>query len=92
MGLVGEEVYGEIRKDDWEVGQILLVGTDGLWESQDADGEVYGKERLKRVIRDHADKRADEIATQITADLRRFRGAARQDDDITCVLVKFTGN
>ncbi len=90
LGLVAHEEYRETKQEGFRPGQILLVGTDGLWESQNDNREPYGKDRLRDVIRSNASKSAEEIAEAVTADLQRFMGEARQEDDITFVLVKFT--
>ncbi len=90
LGLIASEEYIESKQQGFTPGQILLVGTDGLWESENSQGEPYGKDRLREVIRSNSAKSAQEIATAINADLDGFRGEARQEDDITFVLVKFT--
>ena len=38
--------YGPLRP-----GQVVLVGTDGVWEMPNAAGEQFGKQRLRDVIR-----------------------------------------
>ncbi len=90
LGLVSGESYREMKRTDLPPGTLVLVATDGLWESPNAAGEQYGKERICESMRAHAAKSADEIASRITEDLATFRGQAQQDDDITFVLVKFT--
>ncbi len=90
LGIMEDEDYPDIDLKQCAPGEILLVATDGLWEGQNAEGDFYGKERVESVIRDHATESAEEIAAHITADMVAFRGEARQGDDITFVLVKFT--
>ncbi|MGC1273106.1 MAG: SpoIIE family protein phosphatase [Planctomycetaceae bacterium] len=90
LGLVAEEEYEETRRDAIAPGSIVLVGTDGLWESENERGEPYGKDRICNVIRANAARSAQEISNAVTSGLRQFRGTARQEDDITFVLVKFT--
>lgn len=90
LGLVSEEEYEEGKESGFGAGSLLLVGTDGLWESQNSAGEAYGKDRIREIIRTNATRSAEEIACAITDGLARFRGAAKQDDDITFTIVKFT--
>ena len=59
------------------VGQVLLVGTDGVWEMPNAKGEQFGKDRLREVIRECAVFTADEIAQALRERLTAFRGAAK---------------
>ncbi|HEY8504945.1 MAG TPA: hypothetical protein VIL46_10210 [Gemmataceae bacterium] len=58
-----------------------------MWKSQNPRGRPR-QHRLREVIRGSAAEPAEAIAVAITADLRRFRGEARQEDDSTVVLVK----
>ena len=90
LGLVADQDFPESRINDVPSGSILLVGTDGLWESENTAGEPYGKERIRQVMRAHASESAQQISDAISASLLKFRGEARQDDDITFVLVKFS--
>ncbi len=89
LGLIAGETYHEARRDDLRPGQILLVGTDGIWEACNVDDLQFGKDRLRDVIRQHHHEPAQEIAEAITRTLHTFRGHAHQDDDITFVLLKF---
>ena len=49
---------------------------------------MYGLERLQTVIRSYAAEPAEAIQNKIIASLHDFRGEARQEDDITLVVVK----
>ncbi len=89
LGLLAEEQYQEIRLEGLSSGHIFLVGTDGLWETHAPDGQIYGKDRLRDVLRQYHDRPADQIANAVTTDVRQFRGDAHQDDDITFVVIKF---
>jgi serine phosphatase RsbU (regulator of sigma subunit) len=86
-----EQTYGPLR-----AGQVILLGTDGVWEMPDAKGEAFGKDRLREIIREFADRPASEISTAIHERLNHFRGDAKQVDDVTYVVVKLaataTGN
>jgi len=89
LGLMEVDPYDEVRVDGFDAGQVLLVGTDGLWETQNAAGDFYGKERLEAVLRDHLDRPAEEISEAVVRSVSEFRGAATQDDDVTFVVIKF---
>jgi sigma-B regulation protein RsbU (phosphoserine phosphatase) len=78
-----EQTYGPLRP-----GQIILVGTDGIWEMPNSSGEQFGKERLREAIRSAASETAAEIVESILARLTEFRGDCRQTDDVTFVVVK----
>jgi sigma-B regulation protein RsbU (phosphoserine phosphatase) len=67
-----------------------VIGTDGLWETQNKSGEMFGKERLKILIREHAQSSAKEILTAIIDSLKAFQGSEKQEDDVTLVVAKVT--
>ncbi len=69
-------------------GQIILIGTDGIWESQNQSGEMFGKDRFKNVIREHANESAEKILKAIIAAIEDFSQAQQRGDDVTLVVVK----
>lgn len=69
-------------------GQVLFIGTDGIWETSNEMGELFGKDRLKAVIRQHADQSARNILLAVHAAAEEFRGELKQEDDLTIVIVK----
>jgi sigma-B regulation protein RsbU (phosphoserine phosphatase) len=69
-------------------GQIVLVGTDGIWEMHNAAGEQFGKARLRDAIRDAASKSAADVVDVILSRLAEFRGECRATDDVTFVIIK----
>lgn len=91
LGVMAEEVYEENEPVSLAPGAVVVVATDGMWETRSPGGEMYGKVRLTDSIRRHAHKTAEEIAQALHEDLRDFRGDASQDDDETFVVVKVVG-
>ena len=69
-------------------GQILLIGTDGIWESQNARGQMFGKERFRHVISAHARETAAEILQAVIDELNRFSHPLGKEDDVTLVVIK----
>jgi sigma-B regulation protein RsbU (phosphoserine phosphatase) len=49
---------------------------------------MFGKDALRQLIRENADKSADLISRTITAGLASFRGGHPQEDDVTLVVIK----
>jgi serine phosphatase RsbU (regulator of sigma subunit) len=49
---------------------------------------LFGAERFKRVIRDHAQKPAKNIIKEMFDTLERFRFPAEREDDETLVVIK----
>jgi sigma-B regulation protein RsbU (phosphoserine phosphatase) len=80
--------FQEQSHEGWDGQQIILIGTDGIWETENPQFELFGKERLRSVIRQHRHRSSKEILQAITAAVSTFRQAAPQKDDITMVVVK----
>ena len=74
-----------------EPGQIILIGTDGIWEMHNAAGTMFGKEEIKTIVRQTATTSADDIQKTIATELARFRGSSELEDDVTIVIVKVNG-
>lgn len=70
--------------------EILLLGTDGIWETLDPAGEMFGKERLEAQVRRHAHLPARAIVEAVMTALDTFRQGAAVVDDATLVVVKRT--
>jgi serine phosphatase RsbU (regulator of sigma subunit) len=88
LGILDDTEYHEETYGPLIPGQVIVVGTDGVWEMPNALGEQFGKERLREVIREFAGKSAAEISTAIRERLAAFRGTAKQEDDVTFVVIK----
>ena len=92
LGIEEKIIYSANRRAGLRAGQIIAVGTDGIWESRNSTGEMFGKERFKAVIRSQGDRTAREILDRVITDLNAFRGAGLQSDDVTLVIVKVDGD
>jgi sigma-B regulation protein RsbU (phosphoserine phosphatase) len=88
LGLKKGVHYEENRFNDVQPGQVYMVLTDGLFEAFNKNGKMFGKKRLRRLIRKFARLSANEIAEQINLELARFLGDANPEDDLTFVIVK----
>jgi sigma-B regulation protein RsbU (phosphoserine phosphatase) len=71
-------------------GQVIVIGTDGIWEARNPQGEYFGKNRLMALVREHADKSASEMARSIIEALDTFRHPQPPEDDATLVVIKIT--
>jgi sigma-B regulation protein RsbU (phosphoserine phosphatase) len=71
-------------------GQIIMIGTDGIWEAQSPEGEMFGKERFKDIIRQQADRPAKAIIQTVIDAVDRFCHPLAKTDDVTLVVAKIT--
>ena len=88
LGIDPDWVYHQSGPQALSLGQVLVAGTDGVWEQRNPAGEMFGKERLQEVVRANAAESAERISTAIKEELVRFRAGRPQGDDVTMVVVK----
>jgi sigma-B regulation protein RsbU (phosphoserine phosphatase) len=88
LGFDEDLVFEEKEKKGMQRGQIVFVGTDGIWETIDAQGRMFGKERLHDIIRRHHDLSARQMIQTVIGGLQEFRQEFKPADDITMVVMK----
>ncbi|MFO7707940.1 MAG: SpoIIE family protein phosphatase [Desulfobacterales bacterium] len=90
LGVFNEAAYQEHRR---ELGpeQIVVIGTDGIWEACGPNGRLFGKRRLQEVIQGHAGRPAAEIVERALEELQKFLHPLQVQDDATLVVVKLGG-
>lgn len=88
LGVMPDITFEDTIRQGWNPGDVILVSTDGIPETRDEMGKMYGSERLRKVIQNHALKSAGTILEAIIDSLTQFRGESPQEDDITLVVVK----
>ena len=88
LGVNEDYAYEEYCRGDWGYGQIVLIGTDGIWDTENRNGERFGKERLRRILQQMSHASAANILNAITDAVTDFRQGNIQDDDVTLVIVK----
>ena len=69
-------------------GQILCIATDGIWESNNPQGQMFGRQRLQTIIRDKRHLAASQIVDEVLDTVTVYRAEARQADDLTIVIIK----
>ena len=83
----------DVRYPDCELklqaGDIVIFYTDGIIEAEDETEEMYGTERLLKLVNviDSA-VRAEDVIDAILQDVSDYVGTAQQYDDMTIVAVK----
>ncbi|MGD8975155.1 MAG: SpoIIE family protein phosphatase [Desulfobacterales bacterium] len=92
LGVDAEGQYAQYVKSNLKPGQIILLGTDGIWETQNPDGEMFGKKRVCEIIRKESNAAAEKILDTIVTEVQRFRKKLDPADDITLVVIKIKKN
>ncbi len=88
LGLDGDYTYKENVRNGLTPGLIVFLGTDGVYEAQNATGKMFGKERIRRLISEQSGKSADGILNAVVDELAVFREGVKADDDVAVIVVK----
>ena len=72
-----------------EPGDKLFLYTDGVTEATNNANELYGTERLERVLNEHREKTPEELLPAVKQSIDAFVGEAPQFDDITMLSLEF---
>ena len=65
--------------------------TDGINEAVDAGGDEFGMDRLCDVVLSHGEESVQDLETAILAAVQEFSKGAEQADDMTLLLLRYTG-
>lgn len=76
------------RQIDVQSGDVFVLHSDGIYETRNAEDEVYGLERLIEIVRTDGHGTAESLRDAIMADVERFRGSVLPDDDVTVVVAR----
>lgn len=79
-----EEAVYNLQNND-----LYFFYSDGVTELMNGNDELFGEERLRRVLVSDAFKSCAEIEVTLMNKLSDFRGTTPQYDDITTLLVKY---
>ncbi len=66
----------------------VLLFTDGLFEVEGADGELYDQSCLIRAVNRRANLTAAEICGEVLAEIRQFSAKNQFDDDVCLVAIE----
>ncbi len=85
-------IFEEATYDEWgvtlETGNVLVFHSDGIAETANNEGQFFGTTRLKKLIEQHHERTAAEIADVVLRDVDWFTQNAPLSDDRTLVVLK----
>jgi sigma-B regulation protein RsbU (phosphoserine phosphatase) len=71
-------------------GDLLFFYTDGLVETENELGEMFGAERLQRILSAQQSQEIDAVLHQVEAQIAAFRGQAEPFDDATMMALRIS--
>ncbi len=75
---------------EMEIGDSLVLYTDGIPESANEDDEFYSFDRLESVLIKNRRADAQGMLDAVLVDVERFTGECPQEDDVTILVLKAT--
>jgi len=88
LGILKAVEFKPVYQETLQKGDILFIGTDGIWEATNSAGEMFGSKHVLHILENAAKDTAAEIAIKTFHALDAFGGAAPQRDDRTLVVLK----
>ncbi|GEM_PF-1315489 len=67
---------------------VLCIFSDGIIETRNSAGDLFGRDRLRNIIRQNTAHPAKAIVLSILDAVSEFRGDEEQEDDLTVMVVK----
>jgi len=90
LGILPDLTYDE-QQDRLEVGDTLVVFSDGVTEAENPDGEEFGEKRLAEMVAGMREQPAAAIVKSVLESLEQWTAAAPAADDVTLVIAKRAG-
>lgn len=87
LGIVDHQKYG-LENTRMDKGDVLVLYTDGINEAQNEEGELFGEERLKELIKKYSNLPTKEIAYSILNTITNYSKNSVYTDDSTIVVIK----
>jgi sigma-B regulation protein RsbU (phosphoserine phosphatase) len=87
LGVSEREIYDQVRVA-LEPGDVLLFYSDGLTETRNSTGELFGIERLAECVRTYGHLEPEALIDQIRQTAVTFSNSETFGDDLTCVAVR----
>jgi sigma-B regulation protein RsbU (phosphoserine phosphatase) len=86
LGLFPDVTYDEIELET-QPKDVIVFASDGIYDAENAQGEMYGQERLTTLLCASRERPAHEIVDAILADVARFQGDQDRFDDETIIVL-----
>lgn len=87
MGVMDVDDSLESASMHLEAGDILALISDGIYESNNPDGEEFGETRVAQLFAEHSEMPLKKLADLLLTRVSEFSDGVEQADDVTLVLV-----
>jgi sigma-B regulation protein RsbU (phosphoserine phosphatase) len=90
LGLVPEAQH-TIDRARLEPGDTLVIFSDGITEAVDINDNLFGVARLQEMLHGHHESPLDQVKESIVKAVEGFSVGTSQADDLTLLLVRYSG-
>lgn len=91
LGLERGEIFNKTLVEveiEYKPGQIFAFFSDGITEAMNNKNELFGEDRLAELLKGKTKFHSSEIMNLVWNEIKRFKGSALPNDDLTMVIVK----
>jgi sigma-B regulation protein RsbU (phosphoserine phosphatase) len=88
VGLMEDAEFG-LAEERLSPGDKVLIFSDGVTEAQNAEGEFFGKKRLRTVLDENRGAGAAELHDAVQEAVIGFTAGAALSDDVTVLAVEY---
>nr|WP_279355817.1 SpoIIE family protein phosphatase [Fundidesulfovibrio agrisoli] len=88
LGVLEQRSFAQSEQAWPAPGDVLLIGSDGIWEARGPDGTMFGKQRVREVMRANASRSAAAIMEAVLEELSAFQQDVPSADDVTLLVLK----
>ena len=89
IGLAEQSLFGQ-NTTTLNIGDRMLLYTDGVVESVNARKDEFGDERLEELLRETKGRTSQQLVASLRERLQQFAGVATPADDTTIIAVNVT--
>jgi len=87
LGMMPEMAY-QTETIKMEPNDRIVMFTDGITESMDANEEEFGENRVKKIIQEDVNLSAQALLDRIVNEAKQFSAEYMENDDITLVVLR----
>jgi len=88
LGVAEDIAFGDPRRIDFAVGDLLVLTTDGFFEAANAADEQFGIDAVEQFIRDHYQLPPDDFIKRLHQQVKAHSAGQEQADDLTALVIK----
>ena len=89
IGLFDDFNY-EMQSMQMPPGATLFLYTDGLTEARNADGKLFGRDRVVQMMEACGPKEPKQLVEAVIGQWHQFVGTTEQSDDLTLLALRYT--